>query len=168
MKMKKYKHWPYLVSCCGKVVNQRTAKQLNPYLSGRKGSEYLQVQLCLSGKSKRVYVHQMVAELYVSKPEGSERHQVNHIDGDRFNNSAANLEWVTIQENLEHAAINGLRNLPASHSIQASDDGFGYVFPTIRSAEHFGFDSSAVCKVLNGSRNKCKGFKFESLAKVGG
>ena len=48
-------------------------------------------------------VHRMVAETFL--PEGNiEKAQVNHKDGNKLNNNVENLEWVTQEENLYHAA----------------------------------------------------------------
>lgn len=58
------------------------------------------------GNRKTHSIHRLVAEAFIeniyNKP------CVNHIDGNKHNNSASNLEWVTQQENLQHAVDNGL------------------------------------------------------------
>lgn len=58
--------------------------------------------------SKRVYVHRLVAEVFLSKPEDART--VNHKDGDKLNNHVSNLEWVNYQENNAHARTTGLLN----------------------------------------------------------
>lgn len=50
------------------------------------------------------YVHRLVAEAFLVKP--TEKHIVNHKDGNKANNSLDNLEWVTYTENLQHAIDN--------------------------------------------------------------
>lgn len=50
---------------------------------------------------KTFTVHRLVAEHFLDKPDGKD--YVNHIDGDKDNNVAGNLEWVTQSENQIHA-----------------------------------------------------------------
>lgn len=64
------------------------------------GRGYLSVPLCKQGTKKRYYVHRLVAAAFLSNYENKE--EVNHIDGNRNNNTLSNLEWVTRSENHFH------------------------------------------------------------------
>lgn len=66
------------------------------------------VHLWKGGKDKTFLVHRLVAFAFLEKPP--EKDFVNHLDGDRFNNSVSNLEWCTSKENNEHAFATGLMN----------------------------------------------------------
>ena len=72
------------------------------------GQGYKIVHLSKHGKVKTTSVHRLVAIHFIEnkylKP------QVNHIDGDKLNNSIENLEWVTALENNVHAHDTGLKN----------------------------------------------------------
>ena len=59
----------------------------------------------LNGRS--INIHRIIATLFCYKPEGCD--YVNHIDGDKQNNNANNLEWVTRSSNAKHAYATGLQ-----------------------------------------------------------
>lgn len=69
---------------------------------------YKTVGLYLEGKVKRIKVHRLVAEAFLPKEEGKDC--VNHRDGNKWNNSVANLEWCTRSENSKHAYESGLNH----------------------------------------------------------
>lgn len=91
----------YFISNLGRLKG-RSGKIINTYLNKRTG--YLSV--CLrpdgrNGKVKCVKVHILVAKAFVDNPEN--KLYVNHIDCNKQNNVATNLEWCTIKENTQHA-----------------------------------------------------------------
>jgi hypothetical protein len=66
-----------------------------------KRNGYKTVDLSKAGKATTTLVHRLVAEAFCDKPEGSD--QVNHINYNRADNRAVNLEWCTCLENNRHA-----------------------------------------------------------------
>lgn len=58
------------------------------------------------GKRQFIGVHRLVAKAYL--PTTDESLQVNHIDGDKLNNTVSNLEWCTAQHNIRHSFDTGL------------------------------------------------------------
>lgn len=71
---------------------------------GKNGYKY--VTLYNNNLSKKLYIHRLMAELFISNPEG--KRTVNHKDGNKANNCLSNLEWSTDGENIKHAYDNGL------------------------------------------------------------
>lgn len=65
-------------------------------------SGYKRLSIC----SVNYLLHRLVAFTFIPNPENKE--QVNHIDGNKLNNSVDNLEWVTNQENQIHKIKTGL------------------------------------------------------------
>lgn len=90
----------YEITRDGKVINKHTGHTLAPQPNGK---GYLRVSI---GK-KLMFIHRLVAEKYIPNPEN--KPQVNHKDGNKLNNCVDNLEWVTNQENRNHAVNNDLQ-----------------------------------------------------------
>ena len=69
---------------------------------------YLQFAMSLPGKKRvRMKVHQAVALTFLGpRPTGA---QINHISGDKKDNSVKNLEYISCRQNILHAWENGLR-----------------------------------------------------------
>jgi hypothetical protein len=67
---------------------------------------YLKVNVTINGKSHFCKVHRLVCETFVENPRNLPF--VNHIDGNKYNNEASNLNWVSREENTRHAKELGL------------------------------------------------------------
>lgn len=77
---------------------------------------YIQYTLFIKDKSIRIRAHQLVANLFLTKPKSKEKLIVNHLDGNKLNNHYTNLEWTTYYGNNLHARKNGLNNVSESNS----------------------------------------------------
>ena len=68
------------------------------------------VTLTIDGKKSTKKIHRLVATAFIPNPDN--KPEVNHIDGNKFNNNVENLEWVTQSENIAHAYRNGVKPRP--------------------------------------------------------
>ena len=59
------------------------------------------------GSRVHIMIHKLIMKVFNYIP-GCENLEVNHIDGNKHNNALWNLEWVTHQENMDHAKLNNL------------------------------------------------------------
>ena len=108
----------YIISNCGKVKS---------IISGRvlvqTKERYKRVTLCFNGKKTNKTVHRIVAEHFVENPD--KKPQVNHIDGNAWNNRSSNLEWCTQSENMLHAYQIGLQKPSEYQKRRASEANLG-------------------------------------------
>ena len=80
---------------------------------------HLRVVLCEAGKSKRVFVHRLVAEAFIPNPNNLPI--VNHKDENPANNIVSNLEWCTVSYNNNYNKRNEKIGDEEGHDISVYD-----------------------------------------------
>lgn len=85
----------YQVSDRGRVRSLRKRRIIGLHSTS---SCYLQAHLYKKGKAHYRYVHHLVAETFLTKPN-IEKAVVNHLDENKQNNHVSNLEWCTHSHN---------------------------------------------------------------------
>ena len=137
-------------------------------VSNRRGAPY-PLKVChtsdgyqrVGGGSSALLVHRLVAETWIDNPHHYK--EVNHINGDKDDNSVENLEWVTHGQNLRHAYRTGLLKphgglKPTPVRIVET----GEVFESIREcARRIGCSEGNIRHCLTGRSQTCRGFHFE-------
>lgn len=97
----------YSVDTEGNVYSYKRGSKLA--LKPRKcSSGYVQAGLYKGRVRRNISIHRLVATEFINNP--CEFPMVNHINGDKTNNTVANLEWCTHSDNMYHAYKSGLRN----------------------------------------------------------
>jgi len=92
----------YEVSNLGSIRNTKTGNKLKVATNN-----YGYKLVCLSNKNKKQtgYIHRLVAEAFIKTNLDIRTSVVNHMDGDKSNNSIKNLEWATYSDNAFHGRI---------------------------------------------------------------
>lgn len=65
--------------------------------------------LCKDSKVKYITTHRLVCMAFVENTNPIKFNQINHIDGNKLNNSPDNLEWCDAKHNTKEALRLGLR-----------------------------------------------------------
>ena len=86
------------------VSNFGNIKGYNGLRKPDNSNGYSKLTLHLNSEKRKFYAHRLVAIHFIPNPNNLP--QVNHKDGDKFNNHVDNLEWVSRIENMCHANKN--------------------------------------------------------------
>lgn len=92
----------YLISNYGNIKTLKTLENRTTHIN----SGYELVVFNVGEKRYSRLVHRLVAIAFLPNPE--DKPCVNHLNGIKTDNRAANLEWVTYKENIAHAIKTGL------------------------------------------------------------
>jgi len=141
----------------GEIVNLNTGYTLKGKI-GNAG--YREVTLVSGEKHFTRSVHRLIADAFCQKHDDSD--EVNHINGNKLDNRAENLEWVTHGDNMFHAFNTGLmpNNATPKPVIATSmDSGEQMQFPSIYKAARFlGISQGNICLTCQGKRLYAGGY----------
>ena len=99
----------YCVNKAGEIYSLKVNRKLTPRNHLGYQSYILKNDF---GELKNYKAHRLLALTLIKNDNPKNRTQVNHIDGNKWNNDISNLEWVTPSENGQHANDTGLRPQP--------------------------------------------------------
>jgi hypothetical protein len=114
------------VSKAGREAFRRTSERV--IAQQKINSGYMLVHLNLDNQRTGRTVHSLVAEAFLPGPRAA---TVNHVNGVKTDNRAANLEWASYTENHLHAVAAGLNK----QAVRVVDPSTGQVYHSISQAE---------------------------------
>ncbi len=115
--------------------------------------------------NKTFRLHRLVAELFVENPNKETKTIVNHIDGNKHNNTATNLEWVNSSENQKHAYRTGLQPIKKKiYQIDIDTNNIIKVWNNMKEIKNnLGLSKSGISYCLSGKYKTSYGYKWQYL-----
>ena len=144
-------------------LRTRPERVLKQTINAARGG-YAQVTMTYSDLGQRNVwsgkVHRLVALAFVENPHGLE--QVNHVDSNKLNNNASNLEWVSVSGNVRHGYASGTRKPhPKKRAVVGTKNGVAIEFESLLAAQKSGlFSMAAIQRCLVGKSKHHKGYKW--------
>lgn len=122
---------------------------------------YLRISLSLNSVETVVFVHRLVATAFI--PNLENKPYINHIDGNKSNPCADNLEWCTASENnLHRSRVLKHYNGQPKRPVVCTDT--GEIYESIYAAAvELGLRAGGVLQVCRGKYSQTGGLHFEFI-----
>ena len=149
----------YFVSNYGRVKSYKQDKINGKLRKGQidsKGYIVLRLPNIYEKKVKCVRINRLVAEAFISNPKN--KPEVNHIDEDKTNNRADNLEWMTRKENCNHGTRNGRIAKTKGKKVKCVETGEVY-YSTLEAKRQTGIANTGAA--ASGIYSHAGGFHWE-------
>ncbi|WP_379821317.1 HNH endonuclease signature motif containing protein [Lacticaseibacillus paracasei] len=150
----------YAVSQSGMVYSRKFNRELSQYTNN---CNYKAINItCNNGQRMCTGVHRLVALTFCDNKWGFK--EVSHIDDNRLNNNASNLEWVTREDNLNKAHRQKLMKTAGGHGRsvrKVNCDGTFEEYRSIKSAaDANGLSNTSVSGSASGTLHLKKPYHF--------
>ena len=158
---KKIPDYHYSVSSLGRVRNDDTLLLLKPSLT----CGYYKVRLSKDGKTTDWLIHRLVYSVFSEIDILPKEKVVDHIDGNKLNNSYKNLRLTTLSENVNSALYNTKTNSSCKkvEQLTLTDEHIKYFDSAAQAARELKLDSSTISKVCRGVNKSHGGFHFRYI-----
>lgn len=125
---------------------------------------YEQVNIRIGNKYVTKLIHRLVAVAFIPNPDN--KPCVDHIDGNKRNNYASNLRWVTPVENANNIitkkrSIENRKSHNEKKIVAISGEINVYFNSIIEASIILGVDRTSISKCLKGQRGKAGGYVFK-------
>lgn len=148
----------YLVSDEGMVWSARRHKVLKPKID-RYGYEV--VTLSVNGISHHRTIHRLVAQAFVPNPNNLST--VNHINENKTDNRAVNLEWMSVADNDNYGTRNKRMADSKCHQpvAQVLSDSNTVIYKGVKDASRkTGINRSCIALCCKGVQKTAGGYKW--------
>lgn len=163
-----------LTYCRERILHQQKGK-----------NGYIQVCLCKDNKKSAPTVHRLVGKAFL--PNENNLPCIDHIDGNRENNTAGNLRWCTVEENMNYDIVKkNISHVQRSNErcrkhqrdthekikrpiVAIFPDGRVREYPSAKDAEADGFEHSniaACCRKKIKTHLKCRFYYKEDYEQI--
>ncbi len=154
----------YMVSSFGRLKRKEVIIYTKNGNKFKKKERILKISIGHNGyskitiKGKNFRISRLVAEHFIPNPEN--KPHVNHKNGIKSDNTAINLEWCTLSENMVHAYDTGLCKSGSEHyhaNIVVNTESGVFHLSVKEAAKVYGFVYGSLVNMLNGrsQNNTC-------------
>lgn len=146
------------------IQPSKSRLKIETILTQTRAFKYLKVMLANNKVNKVYFVHRLVCSAFMLNPDNLE--QINHKDGNKYNNRLDNLEWCSRSDNAKHSFKLGLSYQARAKRIKVIKDNvhlitFGTILTTAKCTN---VDRRNIYKILSGKQIQSKGYSFELCA----
>lgn len=160
----------YLITDSGDNDKTVFSVKLNKYLKPTQDGEgYYFVTLSHNGEKRPYKIHKLIAEYFVSNPNGYD--EIDHINGDNTLNTVDNIRWCTHQQN-----INNPVRIERNHNSQINNEKKSKkvgqftlegklikIYPSVCECARIGFNKGHVAACCRGEQNYHKGYIWKYI-----